>query len=170
MHKNIRWAVLGIDPGLDGALARIGPDGVEASVTPTIAAGRGGRRGYDTGGMLALLEARPIDLAVIEAVGPRPGQGVASMFSFGRGLGLIEGLLGGLRIPYQLVLPQAWKRSVLAGTARDKAAAIAFAGRLFPSVPLRATPRCRVPHDGIADALCLAEYARRLLLGREGAA
>ena len=34
-------------------------------------------------------------------------------------------------------------------------------------MPLLATPRSRVPHDGLADALCLAEYARRYLLDQE---
>ncbi len=70
-----------------------------------------------------------------------------------------------LRIPHLAVTPQAWKKAVLAGTARDKAAAIAFATRRFPGVPLLATPRSRTPHDGVADAVCLAEYARRLVAG-----
>ncbi len=52
--------------------------------------------------------------------------------------------------------------------ARVVAAAIAFVSRRFPGVPLLATPRSRVPHDGIADAVCVAEYGRRLLVGARG--
>ncbi len=157
--------VVGIDPGLDGAVAVIGPEGVEAAVTPTLAAGRGGRRQYDAAAMARLLAGREVELAVIEAVGAMPGQGVASTFGFGVGYGLWLGVLAALQIPHQAVSPQAWNRVILAGTARDKAAAIAFASRRFPCVPLLATPRSRVPHDGIADAMCLAEFARRLVVG-----
>ena len=170
MQERRSKVFLGIDPGLDGALAWIGPEGVEAVVTPTIAAGRGGRRQHDAAAMSALVAARPVDLVVIEAVGPMPGQGVVSTFGFGVGYGLWLGIPAALEVPHQAVPPQIWKKAVLAGTARDKAAAIAFAGRRFPGVPLLTTPRCRSPHDGLADALCLAEYARRLLLGREGVA
>ena len=92
-------------------------------------------------------------------------QGTASMFGFGRGLGLREGILAALAIPHVAVTPQAWKRSILAGTARDKPAAIAFAQGFFPDVSLLPTPRCRVPHDGLADAPCLAEYGRVLRTG-----
>jgi hypothetical protein len=35
--------------------------------------------------------------------------------------------------------------------------------RLFPGVSLRATPRCTTDHDGMAEALLIAEYARRKL-------
>jgi crossover junction endodeoxyribonuclease RuvC len=158
-------AVVGIDPGLDGAVALILPGRVEAHVTPTLAPGRGGKRRFDSAGMVALLEAHPVDLAAIEQVGPMPKQGVVSTFRFGEGYGLWLGMLSALRIPFVTAAPQAWKAAVLAGTARDKAAAVAFAQRRFPGVSLLATPRCRAPHDGLADALCLAEYARRLLLG-----
>jgi hypothetical protein len=71
---------MGIDPGLEGAVAVILPAGAEAHVTPTIAAAGGGKRRLDAAGMLVLLERHPIALAVIEAVGPMPRQGVVSTF------------------------------------------------------------------------------------------
>ena len=162
--------ILGIDPGLDGAVAVIGPAGVQAHLVPTLAASRGGKRRFDVAAMLALMEAHPVELAVIEAVGPMPRQGVAGVFRFGEGYGLWLGLLAALRVPHRAVRPQAWKKVVLAGTARDKAAAIEFARRRFPRVSLLATPRSRVPHDGLADALALAEYGRLALGGRPGPA
>ena len=155
--------VMGIDPGLDGAVAWILPDQVEVRVTPTIAAGKAGRREFDTTGMFELLTRYPIDLAVIEAVGPMPKQGVTSTFRFGVGYGLWLGLLAALKIPHVAVTPQLWKKVVLAGTAKDKAAAVQFASRRFPHVSLLPSSRSKVPHDGLADALALAEYARRLL-------
>jgi crossover junction endodeoxyribonuclease RuvC len=88
-----------------------------------------------------------------------------SVFRFGFGAGLWVGILGALGIPFERVPPQAWKKAVLAGTAKDKAAAIAYCSRRFPAASLLATPRSTKPHDGLADALCLAEYGRRLLVG-----
>ena len=38
-----------------------------------------------------------------------------------------------------------------------------FCPWLFPDVSLLATPRCKKPHDGMAEALLMAEYARRKL-------
>ena len=164
-RKTYDLAILGIDPGLDGAVASIRRGEASASPTPTIAPGPGGKRRFDIAGMIALLEAGPVELAVIEAVGPMPRQGVASTFRFGEGYGLWLGMLAALRIPHEAVAPQAWKKVVLSGTARDKAAAVEFAMRRFPGVSLLATPRSRVPHDGLADALALAEYGRRRLGG-----
>jgi crossover junction endodeoxyribonuclease RuvC len=153
---------MGIDPGLDGAVAVILPAGAEAHVTPTIAAARGGKRRLDAAGMLVLLERHPIALAVIEAVGPMPKQGVVSTFRFGVGFGTWLGMLAALRIPHLAVTPHAWKKAILAGTTKDKGAAILWAQRRFPEVSLLATARSKVPHDGLADALAIAEFARRL--------
>lgn len=56
--------------------------------------------------------------------------------------------------------PQKWKEAILPGTDKDKADAIAYVQKKYPhSVLVR--PRCRVPSDDRAEAVCLAEYARR---------
>ena len=81
------------------------------------------------------------------------------------GFGEIVGAVRALGLPLERPLPQAWKRVVLAGTDRGKAAAIAYARRRFPAAELLPTPRSRRPSDGIADALCLAEFGRRLVAG-----
>ena len=52
--------------------------------------------------------------------------------------------------------PQKWKAAILADTAKDKKAAVEFVARRFPDVELLATPRSRVPRDGMAEACCLA--------------
>jgi crossover junction endodeoxyribonuclease RuvC len=155
-------SVMGIDPGLDGAVAVISPAGAEAHVTPTIAAAGSGKRRLDVAGMLVLLKRHPIALAVIEAVGPMPKQGVVSTFRFGVGFGTWLGMLAALRIPHLMVAPRAWKKVILAGTTRDKGAAIEWSQRRFPEVSLLATAWSRVPHDGLADALAMAEFARRV--------
>lgn len=97
---------------------------------------------------------------VVEHVNAMPGQGVTSCFSFGQNFGFILGLLTAFRIPYELVRPQKWKKEF--GCTSDKNTSIEVAQRLFPDVDLRRTENCRKPHDGKAEALLLAELARRL--------
>jgi crossover junction endodeoxyribonuclease RuvC len=164
-----KTAILGIDPGLDGGIAWIFQDHVEVRIAPTLPASKSGKRRFDVTAMVELLKAHPVDLAIIEAVSAAPMagrvQGTTSMFGFGRGVGLWEGALAALSIRHLSVTPQVWKKMILAGTAKDKPAAIAFARGFFLGVSLLPTPRCRVPHDGLSDALCLAEYGRRILAG-----
>ena len=77
-----------------------------------------------------------------------------------RKLGEIHGMLDALGIPYQLVIPQKWK--AFFGVTADKNTSIACAHRLFPKVSLRKTERCKKDHDGLAEALLMASYARHL--------
>lgn len=100
-------------------------------------------------------------VCAVEKVGARPGQGVTSMFHFGKSAGYIEGVLTALKIPYQLVPPKKWKK--VFSLSNDKSQSIETCKRLFPNVDLRATERCRTDSDGKAESLLLAEYARRCL-------
>lgn len=97
----------------------------------------------------------------LERVGAMPKQGVTSMFKFGENYGFIQGLLTAYGIPYELVTPQRWKKEF--GITGDKNSSIAVCKRLFPDVSLRRTERCKKDHDGMAEALLMAEYARRRL-------
>ena len=101
--------------------------------------------------------------AVVERVTAMPKQGVTSMFNFGVNFGFIQGLLTAYGIPFELVSPAKWKREF--GVTSDKNTSIAVAQRLFPDVSLLRTERCRKPDDGIAEALLMAEYARRRMGG-----
>lgn len=160
---------LGIDPGLDGALAAITVFGppinshfVDIFDTPTVSVARTGgkyKREYD----IAAMQKRLVEIggtyAVIEKVHAMPGQGVTSMFSMGYGCGLWEGLLAGLGIPYTRVAPQTWQKTMLRDEGKGKDASRLQAQRLFPA---RAELFARKKDDGRADAVMLAEYGRRL--------
>lgn len=89
-----------------------------------------------------------------------PGQGVTSMFSFGENFGFIKGLLEAFGIPYELVRPQKWKKEF---SISEKNQSVEVCKRLFPGESLKRTPRCKKDHDGMAEALLMAEYARRRL-------
>ena len=97
----------------------------------------------------------------IEKVGSMTGQGVRSMFTFGQNYGWLRGVLDMGEIPYQEILPKTWKKEF--GLNSDKANSIDVCRRLFPGTSLLRTPKCRTPHDGIAEALLMAEFARRKL-------
>lgn len=98
---------------------------------------------------------------VVEKVNAMPGQGVVSMFNFGQNFGFIQGVLKAYEISFELVPPQKWKKEF--SVTSDKNTSIEVCKRLFPNVNLKATPRCKKDHDGMAEALLMAEYARRKL-------
>lgn len=159
---------LGVDPGQKGALAFFGERGncEEFWCLEMFLAGKE----IDGGAIARMLrqntgsfyDDKPgITLAAVEWAQAMPKQGVTSCFNYGAGFGKVLGVLEALEIPYRLVRPRAWKEVILAGTAKDKEAAIAYVRRAYPWANL--TPgKKRKPHDGMADALCLAEYAQRV--------
>ena len=140
---------IGIDPGKSGALALLTEDG-QCTVVP-----------FQESAYTAILKAAsgPSSVCCLEKVGAMPGQGVVSMFNFGHNLGYIEGLLQAFDIPYQLVPPQTWKKEFC--VTSDKNTSIEVCRKLFPHVSLLPTERSRKPSDGMAEAILIAEYARR---------
>lgn len=162
---------LGIDPGLDGALAWIAGDDVTVEDTPATTTKP---REYLAASMAALLEQVRLEadggelFAVLERAQPTRIRGTgrqpgaSSTFSTGRGFGLWEGLLAGQRIPYMLVQPQVWRRALGFPAGAGKDYSRAHAGRLFPTM---ADQLKRVKDHGRAEALLIAEYARRTVAG-----
>lgn len=143
---------IGIDPGKSGGYAVINTSTNEVKTFPW----------DDTAFITAMRAVDPLDsVACVEKVGAMPGQGVTSMFNFGHSAGFIHGVLSALNIPYQLVPPQKWKKEFSLGS--DKEQAIKACIHLFPNVNLLPTERCRKPADGMAEALLMAEFARRNL-------
>jgi hypothetical protein len=93
-------------------------------------------------------------------------QGAVSIFSHGRGYGLLEGMVKGIGIPYTIVHTLSWQNTLTKGLGGDsKARAHLTAMRLFPGLDLRASEKSRRPHEGIIDALLIAEFGRRQLHG-----
>lgn len=148
---------VGIDPGAKGAWAVIAESetGTVVNVYPWDDV-------FFVSDMQALSRMGGNIMAAVEKVGAMHNQGVRSMFTFGHSLGFIEGVLSGLRIPYQLIPPVTWKRS-FSLIGKDKKASIETCQKLFPELSLMATPKSRVPSDGLAEATLLALYAKRNL-------
>jgi crossover junction endodeoxyribonuclease RuvC len=149
-HLNL----IALDPGLTGAIAILKNNTITAQPFPIAG------KTLDLAALTHIIRDAAPELVVIEKVHSMPGQGVSSTFKFGQGYGALLGITAALSIPTELVTPQRWKGTVLAGTAKDKQAAIAYCRRAFPDVPL-IMKGCRKPHDGVADALCLLQFGLR---------
>lgn len=153
---------VGIDPGLRGGIAALDPTGALVGLWPMPVAGGE----VHAAGLADLLRSlrcldnhQDIGGVCLEKVGAMPKQGVASTFRFGTGWGMVRGVCAALGLPVVLVMPTQWKRRVLVGLPHDKDGAIRFCTSRWPQADL-ILPGCRVPHDGLADALCIAEYLR----------
>lgn len=159
--------IIGIDPGVGGAVAAMYGHGalIRVDDTPALWAtvGRSKRRVYDITAMCTLISRHAGDGVLInvflEQQQAMPKQGVTSMFSTGYGYGLWAGILAGLGVPHTVVAPRRWQTVMLAGPGSPKVRSLVTAARLFP--------RCVIPKSrhGRADALLIAEYGRRVLLG-----
>jgi len=175
MNKNPKSSqcVLGIDPGLSGAVAMIDEDRniITIQCTPTLVVkkGKGNRTVYVESAMTTIIEACKDSGTIvsigIENVHAMPGQGVTSMFSLGLGYGLWIGIISALRLPHTRIEPQTWKKALGIKSGSDKRASVARALQLFPRAYLMRSDRARVESDGMADALLIAEYTRRMLNG-----
>lgn len=145
-------AFIGIDPGKTGAAALITSDGAHKIL--------------DYPGDPSLIVDRfrewklnhEIIMAALEKVGARPGQGVVSMFTFGRNLGSWEGIIAAFGIPYLMPTPRQWQKGLVDQKAGEdpKARSLSTARRLFPDAELT-----RKKDHGRADALLLAFWASR---------
>ena len=154
--------VAGIDPGKSGALAITYPDGsVQAFDVPRVKlkgkdvpAWQEWQRSWS-----GAFDFAGVDLVVIEDVAARPGQGVTSMFTFGRTLGFAHALAVASGASVQMVTPSVWKGK-LGLLNSSKEASREKATALYPkSVGLLD----RVKDDGRAEAILLAHYGRTFL-------
>lgn len=160
-HSNL--IVAGIDPGKTGALAVLYPGTVVFADVPRIKL-----RGKDKPAWSQwftdwqmVLEFACVDLIVIEDVSARPGQGVTSMFTFGRSLGFAHAIAAGVRPRprIEFVTPAAWKGK-LGLLNSGKGASREKCRTLYPSTTEHLQ---RVMDDGRAEAALIAHYGRKFL-------
>jgi crossover junction endodeoxyribonuclease RuvC len=117
--KGDTMRILGIDPGINGALVVI-EDGqpIEWLHMPTYMVGKANR--VNCSALGNFINGCRVDVAIIEKVGAMPGQGVTSMFSFGHAVGSVMGVLGAFIIPTIQVTPQQWKKEAgIIGKEKD---------------------------------------------------
>jgi len=149
--------ILAIDPGASGALAFYNPEAgtLEIIDMPVVEVQRSNKtkREISPPMLASLIRARNPHQAVVERVGAMPGQGVSSMFQFGRGVGMIEGVLATLEIQITYVAPQVWQRAVNSRDGKDGNRQ--RAAEIFPAY---AHLFARKKDDGRADAALMAYW------------
>ena len=154
--------ILAFDPGASGGIAELYPNGTVSAfammddsdlrdhVEAFIAAAR-----MDEVRVVVFME---IVGGFIKVDGENVGVG-PGMFKFGDGNGYIRGLIDAARIERRMVLPKVWQTGIpgvrgVKEKAVRKRALKAPAARLFPTIKVTLKT---------ADALCIADYGRRLL-------
>jgi len=168
-------AVIGIDPGKSGFLCVLPMEARQAArfepmpmIVPT---GGKGKKRYNIAALIRILrewrDTYDIDLVAVERQQVHPGQGSVSCFSIGEGFGYLVGVVSTLAMRLECPHPRTWQKVMHRDCpGKDpKARTIEVCGRLFPDIDLRASERCRVLNDNKADALLIADWARRQVLG-----
>lgn len=160
-------SVVGVDPGLSGGLTHAlnkmdsGLSILSSIAMPVVTDVKNKKKKqFCRREIKQFLEKASPQIVIIEKVGAMPKQGVTSMFNFGYGAGLIEGICVGLGIPVIFVSPQAWQSKILADipkTLSNKGSTI-YCQRAFPDRDWRKNYRSRVLHDGMTDSACIAIY------------
>ena len=114
-------SVIGIDPGIMGAIAYNDGGVIEVIDTPsyTVTVGTGKSKKERTRldavelyEHLAMLKFRGVSLAVMEKVGGRPGESPSGAFQFGWAAALVYMALIALEIPIKVITPQEWKKDM----------------------------------------------------------
>jgi hypothetical protein len=126
--------LLGIDPGLSGALAIVETiggvptliDAVDMPVT-----GSGAKARVDVIAAAAWIAKHAPSIAYIERGQSFPGQGASSGFLYGRSVGAIETVVALSKVPFTLIEPAVWKRK-LRLRGKDKELARQRALQMFP--------------------------------------
>lgn len=153
--------IIGIDPGLSGAVAVLtGTDSLSVFDMPTMTVERNGKakRQVSASELAEIIYIMKNDDCHVycERVGAMAGQGVTSVFSFGRSFGMIEGILAALHLPVTYVAPATWVKAVGRGQGKDASRARAM--EIFPN---NQTDFKRVKDDGRADAALIAYWGSR---------
>ena len=107
--------IIGIDPGIQGALAILDNEKVIDIVDlPVMSEGKKNKKQLNGAYLSDYLKKHILNIentvVVVEQVNAMPGQGVTSMFNFGQTFGVIKGICAALKIPIYFVRPSKWKK------------------------------------------------------------
>lgn len=156
--------VVGIDPGLTGALVAVDTTGTIVDVLDMPLVDMGTKDHVDGYVLREFLDNNCPMLIVIENVASRPLQGIASAFRFGHVAGAVSAVALSTRSAVDLVVPTVWKRHHgLLKTEKDEARLLTL--RKQGALVAGGKPELfkLKKHGGRADAYLLAEYGREQL-------
>lgn len=165
--------IAAVDPGKTGAMVTLFEDGSTiVDRVPLLSAPRKSRSKkmpklkpdwvvWARSWRMSILLNAP-DVFVMEEVEARPGQGVVSMFSFGKAAGFALAILHYVDVPVHMARPNVWKDK-LGLIGMDKSASVPLALELIPSLAPELEAKRGNPADvrhGIAEAGLLAYYGK----------
>jgi hypothetical protein len=174
---------LGIDPGLSGGIAFVsecGKSRVLGTPVYSILKNNKNKKEYDISKMILAIRAVSSKKVVAcqELTHAMPGNGNVSMYSFGRGHGLWEGIVRCHDIPVVFYNPQQWKKTypTLQNFAkptnsiekqRNKTLAKKEAINLAKNMFLDSCNLIKnASDDGKAEALLIANHCRMIIQGQ----
>ena len=107
--------IIGIDPGLSGAIAVMhNKKVINMYDMPVMAEGKKNKRQLNSSQLVNIIKENINEgeetIVVVEQVNAMPGQGVTSMFNFGQTFGAIKGVCAALKLPIFFVRPSKWKK------------------------------------------------------------
>ena len=130
--------IIGIDPGLSGAIAILVKSKVkEIYDMPVMPEGKKNKRQLNSAQLVKIIsdniEENEEVSVVVEQVNAMPGQGVTSMFNFGQTFGAIKGICAALGLPIYFVRPAKWKKHFeLINSSKDASRTKAI--EMYPSL------------------------------------
>ena len=160
--------IIGIDPGLSGAIAVLEYKNVNKIFdVPTMAEGKKNKRQLNSALLVELLKENIKNnheiMVVIEQVNAMPGQGVTSMFNFGQTFGAIKGVCAALELPIFFVRPSKWKKHFeLINSSKDSSRTKAI--EMYPKLSNQLSKKKDVNKS---DAILIARFFSETRLTEE---
>ena len=151
--------VIGIDPGLSGAIAILEDGKVQNMFDmPVMAEGKKNKRQLNSAQLVNIIkENTKINeeiLVVVEQVNAMPGQGVTSMFNFGQTFGAIKGVCAALKLPIFFVRPSKWKKHFeLINSSKD-----ASRTKVIEMFPILSNQLSKKKDVNKSDAILIAKF------------
>ena len=151
--------IIGIDPGLSGAIAILENNKVlNIFDMPVMAEGKKNKRQLNSALLVELLKENITNkdevAVIVEQVNAMPGQGVTSMFNFGQTFGAIKGISATLKLPIFFVRPSKWKKHFeLINSSKDASRTKAI--EMYPSFAEKLSKKKDVNKS---DAILIARF------------
>ena len=151
--------IIGIDPGLSGAIAVLDNQKVKNIFDmPVMSEGKKNKRQLNSAQLVELIKQsikgyEEITI-VVEQVNAMPGQGVTSMFNFGQTFGAIKGICAALGLPIFFVRPAKWKKHFeLINSSKDASRTKVI--EMYPSISNQLSKKKDVNKS---DAILIARF------------
>lgn len=151
--------IIGIDPGLSGAIAVVQNNKVLAIYDmPVMTEGKKNKKQLNSAQLVNIIRENTENedeiAVVVEQVNAMPGQGVTSMFNFGQTFGAIKGICAALKLPIFFVRPSKWKKHFeLINSSKDSSRTKAI--EMYPSLANQLSKKKDVNKS---DAILIARF------------